>query len=123
MPRIRPIRTQEDLAEVPKDQPIDIELADEVEAAPEAPQANGAAVEVPEPEVTEPSVEPPKPEPEIDLRKRLADLERAEAENVRLRQERGEWERKLQEAQRAHAQSQDERNGAYYSSLLNAKDA
>lgn len=123
MPRVRPIRTQEEVEKIPPDQPVDIELAEaepkEVEVAePEKPEQI-------RPEVVEQRVydkadlEPEEP----DLRKRLAELERAEVENRRLQQENLEFQQRLQEAQAAQSRSLAERNDAYYAGILNAIDA
>lgn len=114
MPRVRPIRTQEEVEKVPPDQPVDIELA-----APEEPKE----IETAEPDKPEPQPEPKVEVEEPDLRKRLAELERAEVENRWLQQENLEFQRRLQEAQDAQSRSLAERNDAYYAGILNAIDA
>lgn len=115
MPKLRPMRTQEEAAAVPTDEPVLIELT--------AESSGVAAESEPKNVVTEPIVEK-KEEPESPLQKQLDDLKKAEAEARRQLAESQQREAAAIRAanQRGEQlyQAHGEREQAQYDAVLNA---
>lgn len=121
MPKLRPMRTAEEIAAVPEDEPVLIELTSEssgVVAPGAEPELKAAEVEI----APAPKVEPV--EEVSPLQKQLDDMRRAEAETRRQLTESQERERQAVHAANQRGEqlyhAQGEREQAQYDAVLNA---
>jgi hypothetical protein len=122
MPKLRPVRTPEELASVPSDQPVVIELSE-----PEPATVPGQEPEIKAPEAIVAREPEKEPEAESALKKQLEDLKKAEEASQReiaaLRER--ETNALLHARQRTEELQYErgEREQAQYDSVLNALGA
>lgn len=124
MPRIRPLRKPEDIAAVPPDEPVMIDLTPEPPAHDEDPPRVDPTPSAPEPE---PPARIEEPDATTTLRKQLEAAQQAEklatqrAENEA--RARAEAERRAQEQAQNATRFQGESEQAQYDAIVNALSA
>jgi len=126
MPRIRPLRTKEEIAAVPQDESVTIALEPEGTVILDK-EADEAAIKARE-EAEERAKAKIRPDPEedatADLKKQLEDLRKANEESQRRLQEnitaRQAAEQRVREREQDAARSQVRAEDAEYDAILNA---
>ena len=125
MPRIRPLRTKEEIAAVPQDESVTIALEPEgtVILDKDADAAAIKAREEAEAQVKT-QIKPPEDDAADDLKKQLEDLRKAHGESQRRVQEeitaRQAAEARVREREKDAAKSQIRAEDAEYDAILNA---
>src|SRR3974390_111408 len=107
MPRIRPLRTKEEIAKVPQDQPVTIALEPEGTVEIETPEAASPKVR----EKQESPVKkqaPAEDDEKVSLRKQLEEMRRASDLQV------AQMNQQIQEAQRYARESEERFHNSYY---------
>ncbi len=125
MPRIRPLRTKEEIAAVPQDESVTIALEPEGTVILDK-DADAAAIKAREEAETKAKaqIKPPEDDAADDLKKQLEDLRKAHGESQRRVQEeitaRQAAEARVREREKDAAKSQIRAEDAEYDAILNA---
>ncbi len=125
MPRIRPLRTKEEIAAVPQDESVTIALEPEGTVILDK-DADAAAIKAREEAEAQAKaqIKPPEDDATDDLKKQLEDLRKAHGESQRRVQEeitaRQAAEARVREREKDAAKSQIRAEDAEYDAILNA---
>src|SRR6266704_533388 len=125
MPRIRPLRTKEEIAAVPQDESVTIALEPEGTVILDK-DADAAAIKAREEAEAQAKaqIKPPENDATDDLKKQLEDLRKAHGESQRRVQEeitaRQAAEARVREREKDAAKSQIRAEDAEYDAILNA---